>query len=632
MRHIQWLICPPFYSALGLLAAAGASAAPSADTAAVAAHTDWDLSDLYPSLNDWQDSYARTQAAADQLAAYQGTLDRGADAMLKALVAISDLNRESARLYVYTSLASDQDVRVSANLERNQRSRALLTRLAEKTSWVAPEILRVGAKQVNAFVAQNATLKERFGHYLDNTLRSAPHTLGVEAENVLAATGDVLAQPDSIHSQLADSELPVPTVTLSDGTEARLTQAAFQKYRQSAVRADRKLVFDGYWGAWKKFEGTAGALLTTQVMGDHFTAKSRNFDTALQAAQFPDAMPDAVYRTLIAEVNAALPTLHRYLRLRKQLLGITDDLRYYDGYPPMFQLGSAPKFSVAESERITLAALQPLGEEYLGLLRKGFSSHWMSAYPTDGKRLGAYMQGSAYDVHPYLLLNLNDDYESMSTLAHEWGHAVHNQLADRAQPYDKSEYSTAIAESASIGNEMLLNDYVVAHAATRAEKLYYLGAGLETIRTTYFRQALFAEFELAIHEELEKGRSLSGARMTDMYCGLMRKYYGEAQGVMKIDPEYCIEWAVVPHFYRDFYVYQYATSIAGAAQFTDAIIKEGAPARERFLTLLRAGGSDYPYELYKRAGVDMASPAPYRALAARMNRLLDEIEALQAQK
>jgi oligoendopeptidase F len=242
------------------------------------------------------------------------------------------------------------------------------------------------------------------------------------------------------------------------------------------------------------------------------------------------------------------------------------------------------------------------------------------------------MQGGAYDVHPYLLLNLNDDYESMSTLAHEWGHAVHTELASHAQPYDKYSYSTFIAESASIGNEMLLNDYVVAHAASRAEKLYYLGAGVEAIRTTYFRQAMFAEFELAIHEELEKGQPLSGARMTEMYCGLLRKYSGEPQGVMKIDPEYCIEWAVVPHFYRDFYVYQYATSMAGAALFTDAIIKEGAPARERFLTLLRAGGSDYPYELYKRAGVDMATPGPYRALAARMNRLLDEIEALQAEK
>ena len=632
MRQVGPVIRALLYSAVALMGLAGTPAALSAEDASAAANTDWDLTDLYPTLKDWQDSYARTQAAADKLGSYRGSLGNSPDAMLKALIAVSDLNRESGRLYVYSSLASDQDVRVSSNLERNQQSRALLTRLAEKTAWMAPELLHLGANKVNAFMAQNKVLKDRFGHFLDNTLRSAPHTLGDEGEQVLAATGNILSQPVTVHSQLADSELPVPTVTFSDGTQARINQAAYQKYRQLPVRADRKLVFDGYWGAWKKFEGTSGALLTTQVMGDYFTAQSRKFPTSLQAAQFPDAMPDAVYRTLISEVNAALPTLHRYLRLRKRLLGITDDLRYYDGYPPMFKLAKEPSFSVAESERITLEALQPLGEDYLGLLRKGFNSHWMSAYPTEGKQLGAYMQGSAYDVHPYLLLNLNNDYESMSTLAHEWGHAVHSQLTRRAQPYDKADYSTFIAESASIGNEMLLNDYVVAHAASPEEKLFYLGAGLESIRTTYFRQAMFAEFELAIHEELEKGQSLSGARMTEMYCGLLRKYYGEAQGVMKIDPEYCIEWAVVPHFYRDFYVYQYATSIAGAAQFTDAIVKEGAPARERFLKLLSAGGSDYPYELYKSAGIDMATPAPYRALAARMNHLLDEIEAIQAKK
>jgi oligoendopeptidase F len=255
----------------------------------------------------------------------------------------------------------------------------------------------------------------------------------------------------------------------------------------------------------------------------------------------------------------------------------------------------------------------------------------MNAYPHEGKASGAYMNGSAYDVHPYLLLNHQDDYASLSTLAHEWGHAVHTLLAARAQPYEKASYSTFIAESASIGNEMLLNDYMVEHAANRAEKLYYLAQGLDSIRSTYFRQVMFAEFELAIHEELEKGKALSGARMTELYCGILKQYYGDAEGVMKIDPAYCIEWAFVPHFYYDFYVYQYATSMVGAAYFTDAILKEGAPARGRFIRMLQAGGSDYPYELYKRAGVDMATPKPYRALAARMNRLLDEIEALEKQ-
>ncbi|HVN99190.1 MAG TPA: oligoendopeptidase F [Steroidobacteraceae bacterium] len=612
---------------------ANAADAPVAEpVGSVANHTMWDLTDLYATPQAWDESYARAKAAAEKLGDFKGTLGKSAQDLARALVAISDLNREVTRLATYASLDSDQDLRNGANLERNQQAQALFTKLSESSAWVAPEILGVGEKKIRAFIAEDKTLQTRFNYYLDNTLRSAPHTLGVEAEGVLASAGSILAQPDTLHSILANAELPLPTVTLSDGTQVKLGQAKYEKYRQSPVRADRKLVFDEYWGAWKKFEGTAGSMLATQVMGDHFTAQARKFDTALQAAQFPDNMPDKVYRTLVAETNAALPTLHRYLKMRKRLLGITDDLHYYDNYPPMFKLDVQPKFDVPESERITLEALKPLGEDYLSLMRRGFNSNWMSVYPSEGKKLGAYMNGSAYDVHPYLLLNHNGDYQSLSTLAHEWGHAVHTMLTARTQPYEKSSYSTFIAESASIGNEMLLNDYMVAHAKDRQEKLYYLGQGLESIRQTFFRQVQFAEFELAIHEALEKGEPLSGERMSQMYCSVLRKYYGEAEGVMKIDPEYCIEWAVVPHFYYNFYVYQYATSMAGAAELTDQILKEGAPARDRFVKLLSSGGSDYPYELYKRAGIDMATPAPYRALAARMNRLMDDIEKLEAQK
>ena len=253
----------------------------------------------------------------------------------------------------------------------------------------------------------------------------------------------------------------------------------------------------------------------------------------------------------------------------------------------------------------------------------------MNLFPHEGKANGAYMNGSAYDVHPYLLFNNHDDYESLSTFVHEWGHAVHTMLTTQNQPYETSKYSTFIAETASISNELLLNDYLVKHAKTDAEKLYYLGKGLEQVRTTFFRQVMFAEFQLAIHEEIEKGASLSGERMTQIYCGLVKKYYGDAEGATQIDPNYCVEWDYIPHFYYGFYVYQYATSLAGAAYFTQAIEHEGAPARERFIAMLKAGGSDYPYSLYKKAGLDMATPAPYEALIARMNRIMDQIEAIQ---
>lgn len=616
------------WSGTGARAAEPASAA-----AASAADASWNLVDLYASEAAWTAEFQRVQSATAALPSWGGKLKGGdADTLFKALDAISAVHKETARLATYAGLRSDVDLRVAGERERVQRMQSLRTELDKNTAWLAPEILAMGATRVRAALARHAELKRRFGFFLENTLRGAPHTLGSEAEGVLAAAGTVLQQPEALHSEFANAELPFPSITLHDGQSLQLSAAAYEKYRQSADRGDRKRVFDGFWSSWQKFSGTLGSMLATQVMGDVFSARARRFDTALEAAMFPDNMPASVYRRLVAEANAALPTLHRYLKLRKRVLGITDDLRYEDNYPALFPLPGAPSYSVADAERLSLAALQPLGDEYLDLLRGGFAGRWMSVYPGEGKRSGAYMNGSAYDVHPYLLLNHNNDFHSVSTFAHEWGHAVHTLLTRRAQPYELSDYSTFIAESASIGNEMLLSDYMVAHAQTPAEKLYFLGQALESIRTTFFRQVMFAEFELALHEEVEAGRPLSGARMTEMYCSLLRRYYGEAEGVMKIDPAYCVEWAYVPHFYYNFYVYQYATSMAGAAYLTDEIGKGGAAARERFLGMLRAGGSGHPYEIYKRAGLDMAEPTAYRALVARMDRLMDEIGKIEQQQ
>ena len=592
----------------------------------------WDLSDLYASPDAWTAARDKTLTNAGKLESYKGTLGKSAADMLKALSAISDAHKEVDRLFVYASLKSDEDVRIAPNQERLQLAQALATTLSEKTSWLTPDILAIGAAKVKAFEAASPELTHRFGFMLDNTLRAAPHTLDAQAEGVMAAAGNVLAQPDNIYSQLSNGELPFPTVTLSDGTKVRLDQAAYSKYRQAPVRADRKKVFDAFWGAWKGYEGTFGASLNTQVLGEEFDAKVRHYPNALADALFADNMPEAVYRQLVAQANAGLPTFHRYLKLRKKLLGIKDELQYYDIYPSMFKLTTPLKFTVADSERIGLDVTSVYGPEYTAMLKKGFSGRWMDVLPREGKASGAYMNGSAYDVHPFLHLNHNDDYESLSTFVHEWGHAIHTLLDDKTQPYETSNYSTFIAETASISNEMLLNDYMVAHAKSKEEKLFYLGEGLELIRTTFFRQTMFGEFQLAIHEEVEKGHALSGKRLTDIYCGLLKRYHGDSEGVMKIDPGYCVEWAFIPHFYYGFYVYQYATSMAGAAAFTNAIENKEPGARERFIAMLKAGGSDYPFTLYKKAGLDMASPAPYQALIARMNHLMDEIDALEAQK
>ncbi len=592
----------------------------------------WDLADLYPSDAAWAEARSKLAAQSQNLNTYKGTLGKGADQLLTVLNAISQIRKEAYRLASYASLKADEDVRIAANQERLQTAQTLLTDISARTAWFSPEILALGANRIKDYQTAEPALQSRFGMILDDILRAAPHTLGAEAEAVLAEAGNVLGQPDTIYSQLANGELPFKTVKLSTGEEVRLDQAAYGKYRQSLNRADRKLVFDTYWPTFSAYQGTIGATLTAHIRGEIFNAKSRKFPNTLAAATFADNMPESVYRTLINQANQSLPTLHRYLKLRKTALGITDDLRYYDSYPPIFDLPNPQKFSLDDLKRITLDVTKPFGAEYTSLLEKGFQGRWMHVYPRQGKANGAYMNGSAYDVHPYLLLNNHDDYDTLSTFAHEWGHAVHTLLTSQSQPFEKADYSTFIAETASIANELLLNDALVAQSKSKEEKLYYLGEALELIRTTFFRQTMFAEFQLLIHAEVEKTGSLSGERMTDLYCGLLKKYHGDSDGVMKIDPAYCIEWAFIPHFYYGFYVYQYATSMAGAALLTDALASDGEIARERFITMLKAGGSDYPYELYKRAGLDMATAAPYQALIARMNRIMDQIDMLQSAK
>ncbi len=589
----------------------------------------WNLADLYATPEDWTADYKRLKAEVEKAGACKDTLTRNAATMAGCLEAMSRVQKDVLKLYVYAFLKSDENLGIAENTERKTQAQTLLVQFGSQTSWVNPAILAAGKEKIDAYRKDEPKLDETFGFMLDNVLRAAPHTLGLESEGVLADAADVLSRASNTYDILADAELPFPAIKLSTGEEVRIDQANYSKYRQAPNRDDRKAVFNAFWSKWKEYEGTLGANLAAHVAGHLFNAKARHYKNALEAALFPDNMPEAVYRTLVAQVNENLPSLHRYFKLRKRMLGITDDMGYYDIYPPLVQLGKT--FSVEDSKAMTLAALAPLGDEYLGILKEGFGARWAHVYPQNGKASGAYMMGAAYDLHPFLLLNHNDDYDSMSTWAHEWGHAVHTVLTKRNQPFEKSDYSTFTAETASIMNEMLLQDYMAKNAATKEEKLYYLGMALESMRGTWFRQTMFAEFELKIHEEAEAGVPLSGKRMTDIYCDLLKRYHGDAEGVVKVDPAYCVEWAFIPHFYRNFYVYQYATSITGAALLAEKIQSGDPKERDTFLALLKAGGSDYPYELYKKAGIDMASPEPYKALVKRMNAIMDEMEALLAQ-
>ena len=340
-------------------------------------------------------------------------------------------------------------------------------------------------------------------------------------------------------------------------------------------------------------------------------------------------MPVAVYDRLIEQANANLPTLHRYFKLRAQMLGVSN-LGYHDLYPSLIKTDR--EYPLSEGIKIMLDSAKPLGDDYVAAMKKGLASRWVDVYPRPRKRSGAYCNGSAYDVHPYVLLNYNDNYEAVSTMAHEWGHAMHSYLANKSQSFFDSNYSTFTAEIASTTNELLLLDSVLKVAKNDDERLLYLGSALEKLRGTFFRQSMFAEFDRITHDKVDKGEALSGEDFTKIYGDLLKRYHGDKEGVLKIDDKVMVEWANIHHFYLRFYVFQYATSITAGTAFGDAILKGTPGARERYLNILKAGGSTYPYEMVKAAGVDLATPAPYQALVSRMNQIMDQIEAILAKR
>ncbi|WP_404479741.1 M3 family oligoendopeptidase [Novosphingobium sp. BL-52-GroH] len=610
----------PLTSALPPLASAllAGSAAHAAESGAAA----WDLGDLYPDLPAWDAARKEVVAALPRLSAYKGTLGQGAGAMARALEDISAVTLKLMRVYVYASLRADEDVRVAVNQERNAQVEDLYAAFGEATAWTSPEVLELGRDKVESYIAADATLRRRFAYSLRKTLRLAAHTLDARGEQILAAVSSPLSGPDTIRGQLFSSDIPWPTVTLSDGRTQRLDAQGYTFTRDAPDRDDRKKVMDAFFGELGTFESSLGAAMAAKLKGDVFEARTRSYPSSLAAALAADNLPEGVYRTLIAETDAGLPQLHRSFQLRRRMLKLPD-IHYYDIYPPLVSLER--KFTLADMRTITLKAVAPLGPDYVRRLGEATAAKWMDPLPRPGKRPGAYMNGAAYGVHPYLLLNLAENYEGLSTYAHEWGHAMHTLLASSAQPFELSDYPIFTAEIASTCNEVLLAEYMLARAKTAEEKIYYLGMRLEGMRGTFFRQAMFAEFELKMHEMAEAGEGLSGESLTRVYLELLKRYHGPD---FVIDAPYAIEWAYIPHFYSQFYVYKYATSIAAGTWFAHSILKGGKAEAERYLDVLRAGGSADPVDIIKASGLDMTGPDPYRGLVADFSATMDQIETL----
>lgn len=617
-RALALAALAPLSAALPAWAQEGAAAAPAAGAA------QWDLTDLYPTLAAWDAARKAALTALPDLAKFKGRLGESAELMTAALVATSDFERNIVRIYIYASLNGDEDLRNSEAQERLSLARDLYSSYGEAVSWQSPEILALGRAKIESFIAASPVLTKRFAFGLRDTLRTAEHLLDEKRELLLAGTATPLSGPGDIRGQLISADIPWPSITLSDGSNQRLDDQGYTLNRAAPNRDDRKKVFDTFWPAYGQYRSSLGAAYKAKLAGDVFTMKARGYPTCVAAALDGSNVPEAVYRTLVAETNAGLPQLHRYFELRRKMLGLPD-MHYYDIYPPLVTLDR--KFSLDEMRNLTLASLAPLGKDYVGQLAKASAGKWMDPFPRPGKRPGAYMSGGAYDVHPYLLLNLSNEYDGLSTYSHEWGHAMHTLLAKAAQPYEMAGYPTFTAEIASTANEVFLVDYMLGRAKTKQEKLFYLGQKMENIRGTFFRQAMFAEFELKAHDMAEAGEGLSGKRFSEVYLDLLTRYHGPK---MTMNPAYAMEWAYIPHFYRNFYVYQYATSISAGTYFARQILRGGAAERENYLSVLRAGGSDYPIEILKRAGLDMTTPAPYRAMVDSMKETLDQAEALLA--
>jgi len=585
----------------------------------------WNLEDIYESDEAWAAAKDRVAARFDEVLAFRGTLADSPDQLLACLKLESEIGKELSRLYSYASMKSDQDTRESKYQGNKQMLRQLMTDYGSKASFVTPEIASMDKEKIDAFIQQETGL-EVYRMPLNDILRTKAHRLSASEEKILAETGLMASAPSSIFSIFANAELPFAEVTLSDGTTVTLNQASYAKHRAAPNRKDREAVFAAFFGTFDKFKQTFGAQLGAQVNKDMFYARVRDYDSCLHRALDADNIPVDVYHGLIENVNENLGTFHRYLRLKKRMLGV-EQLKYSDVYAPVVDKVDL-EYSYDEAVQLVLESLEPMGQDYIDVVRRSIEERWIDVYPTPGKRYGAYCNGSCYDVHPYILLNYNGQYEDVSTLTHELGHAMHSYYSNKVQPFATADYSTFVAEVASILNEALLINKTLAKIEDEDVKLSLLMSYLDSFKGTVFRQTQFAEFELAIHQKAENGEPLTGDTLTEIYGDVLKRYYGHDQGICDINDLYCVEWAYVPHFYYNFYVYQYATSFTASTAISEAILGGEEGAVERTIEFLSAGGSDYPIPVLKKVGVDMMTRDPFDKTIAAMNRVMDQIEEI----
>lgn len=589
----------------------------------------WDLSHIYASDAAWR-------AAKDQIAQrlgdvenYKGTLTQSAANLLACLEFNSEISKEATKLFIYASMHSDLDTRVMKYNGMQQELQQMFSDFGAKAAFIEPEILTADWAVIEGFITEEPKL-EIYRMGLEEMFRTKKHTLSESEERILALSGMVSGTAQSVFGTFSNAEMPQPELTLSTGETVKLNSATYGKYRALPNRADRQLVFESYWDNYAKFKATFGEMLYGNVKSHMFYAKARHYESSLEASLYPKNIPLEVYHSLVENVNKNLPAFHRYLDIKRRMMGL-DTLKYLDMYAPAVADVDL-KYSYDQAVEITLEALKPLGADYVNVVKQAIDERWIDVYPTPGKRSGAYSNGAFYDGHPYILLNYTDLYNDVSTMVHELGHTMHSYLSNKHQPYPTSRYQIFVAEVASTLNEVLLFNYMLDKVDNDDVKLSLLMNWLDSFKGTLFRQTQFAEFELKIHEIAEKGQALTGDEFSALYTDIIKTYYGHDKGVCHIDDYVSMEWAFIPHFYYNFYVYQYSTSFTASISLAEKVMSGDKKALENYLKFLSSGGSDYPIELLKAAGVDMTTSEPFDKAIESMNKVMDEIEIILNKK
>lgn len=582
----------------------------------------WNLTDIYPDVTAWEADVQKVQALTGQLAEMEGKVCACAENLLMVLEQNARINELCDLLINYAHRLSDQDTSDAKHQSMCQRLGTILSGLSSSISFIEPEILEMDADILDKYYEQLPAL-DFYHKQIQEIQRLKPHRLSAELEKVMAMSSEMGRIPSQTYSIFNNSDLSFPEMLDENGETVRITHGRFIGLLKSSDRIVRKEAFEKVYHTYDQYKNTIASLYSGQVKKQIFNAKMRHYNSTLEAAVDANNVSPAVYDNLVATVNQNLDKLHRYVTLRKKLLGL-DELHMYDIYTPMLP-DFAKKVSYEEAKSTVLQALAPLGEDYTSIVREGFENRWIDVYENVGKRSGAYSAG-AYGTHPYVLLNYNDTLDDMFTLAHEMGHAMHSYLSNNAQPSIYAEYKIFVAEVASTCNEILLMEYLLKNTTDKKERAYLLNHYLDSFKGTVYRQTMFAEYEQETNRLAESGESLTADVLNKIYYDLNCKYYGPD---MISDPEIAVEWARIPHFYYNFYVYQYATGFTSAVAIARNILQKGEPAVKAYKEFLSCGCTKSPVELLKIAGVNLETPQPIQDALNVLSEILDEMEGLK---